>query len=138
MSDDAAERSSRSDRERQHAASRDVWPGMGLLIAAFAVMLATDPGGWSAGNAAYALLMVLGFGLLVRAEVRRLRRADEYQRTQQLESLALAYVVVVVLLFGAGLLDSLGVGDARISLQVSFIGGVLAWSAAGAVRGRRV
>jgi positive regulator of sigma E activity len=82
--------------------------------------------------------MVLGFGLLVRAEVRRLRRADEYQRTQQLESLALAYVVVVVLLFGAGLLDSLGVGDARVSLQVSFIGGVLAWSLARMVSERRV
>ncbi len=129
-------RKSRAEIERRRAAWRDSIPvGVAIVVAvaAFAVTNPEDPGDtliW-----AVPMLALLGLGL--RAELRDLRRADEYERTLLLEALALGFVVVIVLLFLGGLFTSGGIGDPRVWLNVSFIGGLLGWSAIKAVRTRR-
>ena len=50
--------------------------------------VATDADGPSFASAAWSLLTLIGAVLLLRAEVRRLRRVDEYPRTLQLGALA--------------------------------------------------
>jgi len=44
---------------------------------------------------------------------------------------------VVLLTLAGGLFDAAGLGDPRQSLQISFIGGILAWEGALAVKTRR-
>ncbi len=136
MTEPADTRKSRAEIDRRRAAWRDSIPiGVAIVvaIAAFALTDADDPG----DTVIWALPMLALLGLGLRAEVRDLRRADEYQRTLLLEALALGFAVVVVLLFLGSLLTSGGVGDARVWLHVGFIGGVVGWSAIKAVRTRR-
>lgn len=127
MDDVTPTRKSRSDLERDRAVWRDLLAGFALLAVVFGAMFATDADGPSFASAAWSLLTLIGAVLLLRAEVRRLRRADEYPRTLQLEALAFGFAVVVLLTLAAGLLDAAGLGDPRQSLQISFIGGILAW-----------
>lgn len=75
---------------------------------------------WSLLNLAPALW-------IVRAVVRSLRRADEYQRRRQLEALAIGFGVLMVGIYTAGLLEAAGLGVLRQSVQISFIGSTLIW-----------
>jgi hypothetical protein len=109
---------SRAEIERRRAARRDNVPigvAVAAAVAALAVSDPNDPG----DTVIWAVPMLALLGLALRGELRDLRRADEYERTLLLESLALGFVVVIVLLF------------------VGFIGGLLGWSAIKAVRTRR-
>ncbi len=131
-------RKSRAEIERRRAAWRDSIPigvAMAAAVAAFAVTLTDpeDPG----DTVIWAVPMLALLGLALRAELRDLRRADEYERTLLLEALALGFVVVIVLLFLGSLFASGGVGDPRVWLNVSFIGGLLGWSAIKAFKTRR-
>ena len=138
MTEPADTRKSRAEIERRRAARRDSIPigvAMAAAVAAFAVTLTDpkDPG----DTVIWAVPMLALLALGLRAELRDLRRADEYERTLLLEALALGFVVVMVLLFVGGLFASGGVGDPRTWLDVSFIGGLLGWSAIKAVKTRR-
>ncbi len=129
-------RKSRAEIERRRAAWRDSIPVGVAIVAAVAAMAVTDPK--DPGDTliwAVPMLALLALGL--RAELRDLRRADEYERTLLLEALALGFVVVIVLLFLGSLFASGGVGDPRVWLSVSFIGGLLGWSAIKAFKTRR-
>ena len=122
MTKQTSTRTSRVEVERKRAARRDGIPiGVTLVVAvaAFAVTDPNDPGDTVIWAVPMLVLGVLG----LRAEVRDLRRADEYQRTLQLEALALGFVVVSALLFLGGLLTSAGVGDPRVWLHISLVGG---------------
>ncbi len=68
------------------------------------------------------------------AEVRSLRRADEYQRLLQLQAYAVGFAVVVLLLQVASLLAAAELMDSRQGMQISFIGGLLAWAGVRAVK----
>jgi hypothetical protein len=138
MTEPTDTRMSRAEIDRRRAAWRDSIPiGVAIVaaVAAFAVTLTDpkDPGGTVIWAVPMLALLVLG----LRAELRDLRRADEYERTLLLEALALGFVVVIVLLFLGGLFASGGVGDPRVWLNVSFIGGLLGWSAIKAFKTRR-
>jgi len=61
------------------------------------------------------------------ALVRSFRRADEYQRTIQLESMAVAFGAVMVALQIAGLLDAVGIGELRQYFQLIVVGGIALW-----------
>ena len=131
-------RKSRAEIERRRAAWRDSIPiGVAMMAAvgAFAVTLTDRKDAGDTVVWAVPMLALLALGL--RAELRDLRRADEYERTLLLEALALGFVVVIVLLFVGGLFASGGVGDPRVWLNVSFIGGLLGWSAIKAFKTRR-
>jgi hypothetical protein len=71
---------------------------------------------------------------LIWAQLRNLRRADEYQRVMQLEAMSIGFGVVLTLSLVGGLLDAAGLGSSMQSLQVTFIAGVLAWVCALAVK----
>lgn len=99
---------------RAAAASRaSLWTGAGVT-AAFVLAYAAarlgietaEPG--SGGALLLALLPVPFFAGFVWAYVRRVRALDELQRHIQLEALALAFPVALVLVFTAGLLDLAG------------------------------
>lgn len=75
---------------------------------------------WSLANLVPALW-------IVRAVVRSLRRADEYQRGRQLEAMAIAFGVMMLAIFTVGLLQAAGVGDLGQLVQISFIGATLVW-----------
>ena len=103
-----------------------------------ASLVLLDPdGGANAWNLLWSFLPLVPAGWLVWAQLRSLRRADEYQRIVQLEAMAIGFGTVIVLSLAGGLLDGAGIGDPRQSLQVTFILGILAWIAALAIKTRQ-
>ena len=130
-------RESRSDVERKRAAWRDALPGLAVLALAAVAMFVFDVPGPNAGTGVWAVLMLAATGLLMWAEVRSLQRADEYQRMLQLQALAVGFAVVVVLLQVASLLVAAQLMDARQGLQISFIGGLVAWLGVRALKARK-
>jgi hypothetical protein len=132
------ERKSASDVVRERAALREVLPAVVALVVVQSSLLMLDPdGGASAWNVVWSMLPMGPAVWFVWAQVRALRRADEYQRLVQLEALAIGFATVILLSMAGGLLDGAGIGDPAQSLQVTFIGGTLAWVVASAVVGRR-
>ncbi|MFD7232833.1 hypothetical protein [Streptomyces sp. NPDC059881] len=123
-------RQSRSDMVRARAWFLDWLPAVIALVLLSLVAelgLFGSAGSWKL----FWSLLNLAPGLwIVRAVVRSLRRADEYQRRCQLEALAIGFGVLVMALFTVGLLQAAGVGDLRQLVQISFIGSILIWIAA--------
>ena len=121
-------RPSTSDVLRRRAILRDTAPAIAVLVVAQGSLLLLDPdGGASAWNLVWSLLPLLPAGWLVWAQLRSLRRADEYQRVLQLQAMAVGFGAMVLLSLTGGLLDAAGIGDASQSLQITFIVGVLTW-----------
>jgi hypothetical protein len=113
-------------------------PGLVALVVAQGSLQILDPdGGASAWNLVWSLLPLVPALWLMWAQLRSLRRADEYERVVQLEAMAIGFGAVIVLALVGGLLDAAGVGDPRQWLQVTFIVGILTWVAALAVKTRR-
>jgi hypothetical protein len=124
-------RKSSSDVERQRTFIRDVAPMMALLVVVQGSLLLLDPdGGASTWNMMWSLLPMLPASWLVWAQVRSVRRADEYQRVIQLQAMSLGFGTVVLVSLLGGLLDAAGIGSAAQSLQITFIAGVLTWMGA--------
>ncbi len=128
---------SQSDRRRNRAEMRDSLPAFAFIVAALGILILRDPEGLSAGNLIWAFLQVGAVLWMVWVQARSLRRADEYQRVLRLEALAIGFAAVMVVSFAAGLLDALGVGNPRQSLQVTTMAGVLAWTVAHGLRTRK-
>jgi hypothetical protein len=129
MRNSADKRPSRSDRIRNRAQIRDWLPALaciGLLAVIGDLGLFGANGSW---KLFWSLLNLAPALWIVRAVVRSLRRADEYQRLAQLEALAVGFGTLMMAVFTAGLLDAGGAGDARQSMQIAFIGSTLVWIA---------
>ena len=121
-------RKSSSDVARQRAFFGDVAPAMAVLVVAQGSLLLLDPdGGASTWNVVWSLLPMVPAGWLVWAQLRSLRRADEYQRVLQLQAMAIGFAAVILLAMLGGLLDAAGIGNPAQSLQITFIAGVLTW-----------
>ena len=73
---------------------------------------------------------------LAWVQLQSLRRADEFQRVVQLESLALGFGAMAILALGGGLLDGAGIGDPRQSLQLTLGIGIVTWVVALAAKSR--
>lgn len=132
------ERKSTSDAARERAALRDMVPAVVLLIVVQASLVLLDPdGGASTANVVWSLLPMVPALWLVWAKLRSLRRADELQRIVQLEAMSIGFGATLLLALLGGLLDAAGIGDPRQSLQITFIGGMLAWLGALGVAGAR-
>ena len=71
---------------------------------------------------------------LAASQVRILQRSDELQRIVQLHALAVGFGATILLAAAGGVLDAAKIGSTRQSLQLVFIGGVLAWTLALAVK----
>jgi len=128
MAETEGERKSTSDAARERAALRDMVPAVVLLIVVQGSLLLLDPdGGASTANVVWSLLPMVPALWLVWAQLRSLRRADELQRIVQLEAMSIGFGATLLLALLGGLLDAAGIGDPRQSLQITFIGGMLAW-----------
>ena len=118
---------------------RDLWPGMLALVLAQGSLIVLDPevnGTADAWIVAWSLLPLLPAAWLVWAQLRSLRRADEYQRTLQLEAMSIGFGAVILLALAGGLLDAADIGDPAQWLQLTFIGGILTWVTALAIKAR--
>jgi hypothetical protein len=112
-------------RAARRAAFIDGIPVSILGIIALTLGSAPDPNTtrttwWIATTAVFALALAW---VLLRA----FRRADEYLRRIQLESMAVAFAVVLVALQTATLLDAAGIIQLRQFAQVIVIGGIGVW-----------
>lgn len=131
-------RQSTSDLERTRATMRDMLPAAAVLLASQLSLELLDPkGGASFWNLLWCLLPLLPSAWLVWAQVRALRRADEYQRIRQLEAMAIGFATAVLLAMTGGLLDAADVGSTRQSLQITFIGSILSWVIATGLKARQ-
>ncbi|WP_242424525.1 hypothetical protein [Frankia sp. EI5c] len=130
------------DETRQDNVTRDACRAImidGIPVSLFgAVALAlgsspdqstTEKGWWLGVTGAFTLAIVW---VLVRA----FRRADEYQRKIQMESMAIAFAAVLVGLQTAVLLDATDVVALRTLSEVIVIGGVGIWFALADLRTR--
>jgi hypothetical protein len=123
-------RQSRSDKVRGRAEFLDWLPAVIVLVLLSLIAelgLFGSDGSWKL----FWSLLNLAPGLwIVRAVIRSLRRADEYQRRRQLEALAIGFGVLIMAIYTVGLLQAARVGDLRQLVQISFIGSILIWIAA--------
>jgi hypothetical protein len=133
----AEKRNSEIDERQARAELRDSLPGIALILGGMAILGLVDPQGLSPWNVVWAMVALGSVGWFVWVEARSLRRADEYQRIMRLEALAVGFAAVMVLSFAGGLLDELGVVDARASLSVTVGAGVVAWVTALGVKTKR-
>jgi len=103
-------------------------PPLALLLVTQGSLIVADPGRPSdASHVAWALSPMIAILWLAWVQFQSLRRADEFQRVMQLESLAIGFGAMAILGLGFGLLDGAGIGDSRQSLQLTLGIGILAW-----------
>lgn len=92
-----------------------------------ALALGSDPD-QTASRQAWWIAATAGFALAVAWVVlRAFRRADEYLRKIQLESMAIAFAAVLVALQVATVVDAAGVIQLHQLTQLILIGGVAIW-----------
>ena len=127
MSPSEEKRQSRSDKVRGRAEIIDWLPAVIVLVLLGLIAelgLFGADGSW---KLFWSLLNLIPGLWIVRAVVRSLRRADEYQRRRQLEALAIGFRVMMMAIFTVSLLQAAGVGDLRQLVQISFIGSTVIW-----------
>ena len=128
MTSQYRERESISDRVRRRAASRDLLPGLAVLILSEASLIAQSPdASASVWHLAWALSPLVGIGLLVPAQMRIFRRSDERERAQDLAAMAIGFGVVMGSLAVVGVLQAAGIGGVRQQLQITTGLGIAAW-----------
>ncbi|WP_104478623.1 hypothetical protein V5P93_001477 [Actinokineospora auranticolor] len=121
----ANERQDQVTRAARRAVLIDGIPVSALGLVALALGSDPDPGSaqkawWIAATTAFSLAVAW---VLLRA----FRRADEYLRRVQLESMAIAFAAVLVALQVATMLDAAGVVELRQVAQLILIGGMVVW-----------
>ena len=134
-----ATRFSRNEIARRRAASRDLAPGLGVLVVSQMSLIASDPdasvGGW---QLAWALSPLVGIGLILWAQLRILSRSDERERAVELSALSIGFGVVITALAALGVLQAAEIGDIRQQLQITTFLGIAAWVLASLLLKRRV
>ena len=131
-------RPSLSDSARYRAAVRDLMPPLALLLITQGSLVALDPNdNATVWIVAWSLSPIVAMIWLAVSQVRILQRADEFQRVVQLQALAVGFGVTILLAAAGGVLDAAKVGSAHQSLQIVFIGGVLAWTLTLAIKTSR-
>ncbi len=107
-----------------------------FIVGSAALMLGSSADQTDGRQTIWFVITVVFILTVLWALVRSFRRADEYQRKIQLESMAVAFAAVLVSLQIAGLLAAVGVGDLRQSFQLIIIGGILTWQLVADLRTR--
>jgi hypothetical protein len=134
----SGDRRSASDLARDRAMVRDITPGFIALVATQGSLVLVDPDGRSGPwNVVWSLLPLAPALWLVWAQLRSLRRADEYQRTMQLEAMAIGFAAAMMLALLGGLLDAADIGNPSQSLQTTFVVGVVVWIGSFAIKTSR-
>ena len=123
------------DRKQNRAGLRDGIPPTIALFVTEGIVASLDlhvrTNGW---HLALALLPLIPAIWLGGAHWRLLRRSDEFQRIALLGALAIGFAVAMLAAFAGGLLHAADIGSSAQWLQITFVGGGLAWFAALAFR----
>ena len=123
------------ERQQLRAGFRDAAPALAVLvisqIAVASIDLHAATNRW---HLVIALLPAIPAAWLVWVQWRVVQRSDEFQRIAHLEALAIGFGVAMLVASTGGLLDAADVGSTAQWLQITFIGGILAWFAALALR----
>ena len=98
-----------------------------VILGAVALMLGSSPDQSASQKAEWIAATALFTLAVAWVLLRAFRRADEFLRKIQLESMAVAFAAVLVGLQGATLLDSAGIIEVRQLVQPILIGGVAIW-----------
>jgi hypothetical protein len=131
-------RLSSSELARRRAASRDLAPGLVVLVVSQMSLIISDPdasaGAW---HLVWALSPLIGIGLLIWAQVRILGRSDERERAVEMAAMAIGFAVVITALAALGVLQGAEIGDVRQQVQITTILGIAAWVIASVLLKRR-
>ena len=131
-------RPSLSESARARAARKDLALPIALLVLTQGSLIALDPKhDTTVWVVAWSLSPIIALVWMAVAQVRILKRADEYERIVQLEALAIGFGATILLAAAGGVLDAARIGSTRQSLQIIFIGGVIAWAMALAIKTSR-
>lgn len=133
----AENRPSLTEQQSSRAAFREAVPAVVLLVLAQAVLYPVDlDAGRNPWHLALALLPLPPALLVMWGQARNLRRADEYQRILQLEALAVGFAAALLIAMTGGFVMSAGYDVAAPVVSATFVGGILAWEIALALRTR--
>ena len=131
-------RVSNLERRQNKATLSDALPAVIALVGSEALIasldLDADSNRWHLLVSLIPLLPAVWLGW---AQLRTLRRADEYQRIAQLEAMSIGFAVAMLVALTGGLLEGADVGSSVQFLQLTFIIGILSWVSALAIRSRR-
>ena len=128
MASEHHERESVSETARRRAASRDLSPGLSVLVVSEASLITASPDASASGwHLVWSLSPLVGIGLLVWAQIRILGRSDERERAQELSAMAIGFGVVMVALAVVGVLQAAGIGPVRQQLLITTGLGIAAW-----------
>jgi uncharacterized membrane protein YjfL (UPF0719 family) len=127
-----------TEAERDRAARRALFiEGTPVVVLGLvALPLGSQPASTGTGKALFISVTALFVVAVVVVMYRAFRRADEYQRKIQLESMAVGFAAVLVALQIAGLLAASGIGELQQSFQLIIIGGILTWQGVADLRTR--
>ncbi|CAN5582821.1 hypothetical protein BH10ACT2_BH10ACT2_15400 [soil metagenome] len=126
------------DRRQNRAVLRDAIPAVVALVAAEVLVAAVDlHARINRWHIAVALIPLVPAVWLGWAHWRAVRRADEFQRIALLEAMTIGFAFAMLAALTGGLLHAADVGSTAQWLQITFIGGILAWVTALAFRLRR-
>lgn len=129
---------SANELARRRAASRDLTPGLALLVISQVSLIAADPESSASGwRLAWALSPLVGIALLVWAQLRILGRSDERERLVALAAMAIGFGVAVTALAAVGVLQAAEIGDPRQQLQVTTGLAIAGWVGASLLLERR-
>ena len=131
-------RASNLERRQNAASLRDALPAVVALVASQALVASLDlDANANRWHLLLSLTPLLPAAWLGWAQLRTLRRADEYQRIAQLEAMSIGFAVAMLVALTGGLLEGADVGSSVQFLQLTFIIGILSWVSALAIRSRR-
>jgi hypothetical protein len=123
----STERLSKSDKARARAELLDWLPAVIVMVLLSLISEGGLFGADGSGKLFWSLLNIVPALWIIRAVIRSLRRADEYQRRGQLEALAIGFGVMMLSIHITGLLQIAEVGDLAQQVQISFIVSLLSW-----------
>jgi hypothetical protein len=130
-------RRSEGDRARARAYNREFWPAMAAYVVVLAAVVTWGGlDGHSPWRFVWALAPVLPAACTVGVVLRHVRRVDEYQRVQLLQSLAVGFAVAMLTAITLGFLSVAGLRLAEAPWIV-YGAGMLGWAVTGICAGRR-
>jgi|1185.fasta_scaffold1000492_2 hypothetical protein len=130
-------RRSDGDRARSRAYQREFWPGMAAyVLVTVGVSVWGGLDGDSPSRFVWALAPVVPAAWIVRAVLRHVRRADEYQQLLLLQSLAAGFAVAMLTAITLGFLTAAGL-RLESAPWIVYGAGMLGWAFTGIREARR-
>lgn len=129
MTTPVEKRTSQSDRLRLRADVRGMLPGLlGFVVADVSLDVFKPDGLANAWNFIWSLSPMIFVLWVALALLKSLRRADEYQRLMQLESMAVGFAAAMIVAIASSLLDAARIVHTSNAGGFVLYAGVAAWT----------